>query len=217
MSHNPIGPWTERDLDILRTLALRVRLLTLEHLAGIWWADSRRGVNTARARMRKLTRAGFLHRYLMNVHPLLPLQRPAFVWHPGKRGPNEEKLSHQFRKRWTQVARPTSVFLATRRTVNLFGGYGKGRLGNPLEWDHDLHVGQVYCCYRKKKPREASLWLGEDAYPKAGFGLKDPDAFLRLPSGERARAIEFAGKYDAQRVRDFHLHCQTYEMPYELW
>ena len=59
--------------------------------------------------------------------------------------------------------------------------------------------------------------MGEAARPKAGFRIKDPDAFLIDAAGKVRRVIESGGKYEPDRVEAFHDHCVTEGLPYELW
>ena len=57
----------------------------------------------------------------------------------------------------------------------------------------------------------------EDCLPKAGYRIKDPDAFLVNSAGEVLRVIESAGRYSIAQIESFHDHCVQYGLPYELW
>jgi len=63
----------------------------------------------------------------------------------------------------------------------------------------------------------ASLWLGEHALSKAGFRVKDPDAFLVDANRRVLKVIESAGRYGPQQVQSFHDHCVEFDLSYELW
>ena len=83
--------------------------------------------------------------------------------------------------------------------------------------NHDLLLAAVYIRYRTKKPELAALWHGEDAVAIAERGVKNPDALLIDDAGHVTRVIESAGRYSLRQLESFHRHCQTAELPYELW
>jgi hypothetical protein len=68
-----------------------------------------------------------------------------------------------------------------------------------------------------QRPELAALWMGEHGMPKAGYRIKDPDAFLCGESGQVLRVIESAGRYSVEQVQSFHEHCEVHDLPYELW
>ncbi len=209
---------TDRDLQLLETLALKVRMFTLEQIASGWWGTTTRTLFNARRRLHQLIKAGFLLRYTLDARPLLASARPVFSWSPGEPPPEAEAISWKLQSRWAEgkPSRPTKIYMASQRAVNLFGGYG-GHLKDPFSATHDLHMGQVYLYYFHHRPREAARWLGEDAFEKAGYGIKDPDAFICNEQGERIRVVDFGGSYDASRVAAFHVYCWERYLPYELW
>jgi hypothetical protein len=207
--------WTNRDLDIVETLTRRVTLLAIGQIVRIWWptAGSPRVV---RRRLRRLVAAGLIDCRLVNIHPILPLAGPLVSWTPEKPEPDAEAIASSTRARWYTHCEPQEVYLATKLSANLFGSTSN-RLP-PLEHrDHDLLLAEVYTLYRERRPQEASLWVGEHALSKAGYRVKDPDAFLIDPTGKCCRAIESAGHYDSTRIEEFHQHCFTRNLPYELW
>ncbi len=208
--------WTQRDIDILRTLALKVRMLTLKQVANLWWKPSPRRMSNARRRLRLMCDADLLSSYSLNTHPLLNLELPVCAWQPGDRRPSPGKVSYGLRSRWTEPSIPQTVYMATKKSIFLFASYSSGLPSKPFDWTHDLHVAVVYCYYHRHRPEEFPLWIGEDALPKAGFRVKDPDAFI-VRSGQAKKVVEFGGRYDKQRCLDFHLHCEDRELPYELW
>ena len=57
----------------------------------------------------------------------------------------------------------------------------------------------------------------EDVFPKAGFRIKNPDAFLLDDSGKPMRVVESAGRYGIPQIESFHQHCVERDLPYELW
>ena len=105
---------------------------------------------------------------------------------------------------------------AGKRAANVYGT-SAGRLAAVNHRDHDALLGAVFAHYRLNRPHEAVDWIGEDARPKAGFRIKDPDAFLVDAAGTPYRAIESAGGYAPAQVEAFHQHCVENQLAYELW
>lgn len=210
-----ISAWTQRDYDIVQTLAIRLRLIAISQVVRLWWPTQSTQRN-ARHRLRQLVEAGLLLRYIINAHPLLESQRPLAAWNPGQQLPNCRAVSGQSRSRWKHGAVPTEVYVASKKAAHLFGGdsYGLPALEHR---DHDLLLADAYLAYRGQRPAEAANWIGEDFLPKAGFRIKDPDAFLIDRTGRPTRVIESAGRYSTKQIASFHEHCQDLSLPYELW
>jgi hypothetical protein len=208
--------WTPRDLDIVETLAAKVRLLTPAQVARGWWPPGGHGEGHARRRLRLLARAGLLCSYRVNVHPVQQPDAPAIRWKPGEPGPDVEAVSSKLQARWTEPARPTTVYTASPGAASLFGCSG-GDLPELTHRDHDLLLGEIFIAYLRNEPAAARRWVGESARPKAGYRMKDPDAFLLDEAGSTLRVIESGGKYGPDRVEAFHEHCAEYRLPYELW
>lgn len=207
--------WTNRDMDIVETLTRRVSMLSLGQIVRIWWpaAGSPRIV---RRRLRRLIAGGLIDCRLVNVHPVNGLREPLVSWAPGGPEPDAEVVAKRIRARWTAPCEPQEIYTATRLSANLFGSTSRG-LPDLEHRDHDLILAEVYTFYREQRPQEACLWVGEHALPKAGYRIKDPDAFLVNSAGTRRRAINSAGHYDSARIETFHEHCFCENLPYELW
>ncbi len=109
-----------------------------------------------------------------------------------------------------------TVCVAAPRTANCFGSTAAG-LPKQEHLNHDLRLAAVYAAYRLQRPELAALWIGEHALPKAGYRIKDPDAFLRRGDGQPFRVIESAGRYSTDQVQSFHEHCESHGLAYELW
>ncbi|MBA3313066.1 MAG: hypothetical protein H0W30_19815 [Gemmatimonadaceae bacterium] len=208
-------PLTTRDHDICLALTQRVRLLTVPQVAAVWWPETTAS-RTVHRRLEHLARQGWLERHVVNARPLLPVTKPLAAWAPGKREPDAERIAEATQSRWTLPAEPTEIVVATARTACLLGSTAKS-LPPPEHRDHDLRLSAVYVHYRLKHPELASLWLGEHALSKAGFRVKDPDAFLLDAHRRVLRVIESAGRYGPQQVESFHQHCVEFDLPYELW
>ena len=207
--------WTQRDYDILQSLAIRIRMLSVTQATQIWWPQ-RESLRDSRRCLRRLTAGGLVHRYVINAHPLLAVTAPLTSWKPGQLEPDCHELSLAARRRWNRPTIPLEVFTASKQTANLFGGvaYGLPRLE---QRDHDLLLADAFVAYRCNRPSEAEHWVGEDFLPKAGFRIKDPDAFLINDHGQMTHVIESAGRYTPKQINSFHEHCSALDLPYELW
>jgi hypothetical protein len=207
-----------RDDDILRTLALRLRLLSLDQVASTWWEPGERGLVNARRRLALLVDAGMLRRLRVQVRPLPPLDRPALAWRPDDPEPDFGAVAWCLQSRWKEPARATTVYIATRRGANQYGGRQRGELRREFQATHDLGVSAIYLRLRATNECEAKDWIGEDVLAPHRRGEKLPDAVLAHGPEARPRMVlEFGGSYDADRVRLFHRSCVDERQPYQLW
>jgi hypothetical protein len=114
--------------------------------------------------------------------------------------------------------RRTTVYIATRKAANQFGGRLRGAIKYDLQAPHDLGVAQVYLQLLRTDPRAAECWVGEDILRLSRRRQKLPDAAITDGPDKRIfTAIEFGGAYDAERLRGFHRHCAAPKLPYQLW
>ena len=63
---------TDRDLELLDVLTLRVRLLTLRQVTELWWPNGE-NQRCARRRLECLEAAKLIEIHRVNAHPLLPV------------------------------------------------------------------------------------------------------------------------------------------------
>lgn len=206
--------WTDQDLELVETLARRVRLLSAEQRARLSWR-SPGGKTCDRPRLRKLMAAGLLCRSVVNARPLAA-SRPLFRWKPGDDAPDCQRLAEAIAARWPLASWPVEVCWASPLAAQLFGS-SAGRLSALEHRDHDLLLADAYVQYRIREPMLAKRWCGEDARPKAGYRIKDPDAFILGDGGAVVRVVESAGRYGRKQLEDFHEHCADAELPYEWW
>lgn len=207
---------TERDIDILTMLTSRVRLLALRmvfEVFGVAECSQRHGL---KRRIRSLVQSRLIDAHWVNAQPVPELRRPLLVWMPGQDEPDVERISSAARNRPVLEPAPTLVLTATGFSANLMGSTAVG-LPRLEQLDHDLRLAAVYVHYRQRHPQLASQWIGEHVLPKAGFQIKDPDAFLCDANGRVRRVIEAAGRYSTEQVRSFHDHCSEHDLPYEMW
>lgn len=207
-----------RDQEILKALAVKVRILSLPQIAIAWWGDTDQPQVFARRRLNELRDANLVRESTVPASPPLDLSAPVVVWKPGQLAPDHSAVARVLLNRWPPVpTRPTTVFAATEPTNNLYGGPLSVRPIHLAHVDHDLHVGEVYLRFLREHPALAQRWQGEDVRPKSGYRLKDPDAMLAFEGSARVHVVEFGGRYDVERVRDFHNDCAKRDRSYEIW
>ncbi|MDZ4684003.1 MAG: hypothetical protein SH850_02870 [Planctomycetaceae bacterium] len=205
--------WSPAEQDLLRTIALRVRLVTATQIVRGWFADATNRERSPEDVIARLVTAGLMEHRRTEAHPLLDLRQPLFAWKAGTPEPSDNQLraiAERSRARWDQPHQSVEVSLATKRATALFGAFVDARGSRPHEATHDLHLTEVYLVYRRRFPRLATQWHGEAEFPKMGFEIahmKDPDAFLIDRTGAATRIIEFAGSYEADHLKAFHIHC----------
>lgn len=207
----------DRDQEILRTLALKVRLLSLAQLAAAWWPDSPAAISTTRRRMNQLTGLGLVAALKVLARPVPEVTAPVACWRPSEPPPHFGALAWTLQSRWTEQPRQTTVYVATRKAAHFFGGYAHGTLKHDYQATHDLGVAAVYLHFRAEAPSSAAEWVGEDVLRRLSRRHKLPDAVLGQSPTRPRLIIEFGGAYHAARVRHFHDDCQSRGLPYEIW
>lgn len=207
--------WSAPELDVLDALTRRVRLMTIRQVSDIWWPQCAAQSETSR-QLKRLRQASLIQRSVIVAHPRLAPRRPVVSWEPGGPTPDLAAATHRIRLRWNQTPEPIEVYWASEQAANLFGSAARSMAG-PCHRDHELLLSDVFVFYRMREPQLARRWGGESIFPKAGFRIKDPDAFLFDDDGNVCRVIESAGRYGLAQVRTFHRHCVENQLPYELW
>jgi hypothetical protein len=206
---------TPRDRDILQTLALKVRLFTQRQIADHWFGSE---LVNARRRLKRLASAMLLARCTVHARSLPPMESPLVIWQPGQLPPEFGPVAYRCQQRWRRrPPRPCTVWLATDRTAQLFGGVHRGGLKHPTQATHDLGVAAVWLRLSEVSPTWADAWRGEDLLAHTRRGQKIPDAFIVDVDEQVDWVIEFGGAYDASRVAAFHNDCADRSLPYQLW
>lgn len=203
-----------RDDSIVRALAVKVRLLSLEQIAATFWPQAQTA-DRARRRLTALKRRGLVDRLEVLARPLREVGEPTFSWTPGEESPDERVVARHLRAP-PEKPRPTTVYVATKQGRRRFAGKLDLRLDR-RHVTHDLHVAAIYLRLLQADPGAAEAWLGEDARGKAGYRVVDPDAVIGPRSHSPPIAIEVATNYDHRRVRRYHDCCEERGMAYQLW
>ena len=207
---------TKRDVEILETLAYRVRFFSLEQICRTWWSGSGVDCSTAQRRLNRLVKAGWLVHSVVSVPPELELEGPVFCWSPGDEEPDFYKLAWAFQKRWRELPRNTHIYYVGPAARRRFGG----RAGGPkrlTQIRHDLHIGTVYLRLMETTSDVVNRWISEDDLAKERKDQKLPDGLLRATATEPEIVIEFAGAYDAEHIQSFHVDCLERSVRYQLW
>lgn len=208
---------TGREREIVSALASKIKMLSAEQIVREWWPVSEAAGRNARRRLSELVAAGLLARQRVEARPLLPMEAPVFRWQPGEAAPDFASLSWQLQKRWTEPAREVTAYLGTRRAASIFGGRADGRMKNPAQATHDIHLGGLYLKLRGTAPTLAAGWIGEEILAPTRERQKLPDAILHDGEGRPRLVVEFGGAYPRERVEAFHEDCAARDLPYELW
>lgn len=210
---------TTRDDEILDTLTLRVRVLTLEQVVRTWWPSYTHGLQSALRRLRQLEGEGSIRIFDMLAHPELSLVEPVFTWRAREPAPDFDKVAYRLSARWNLPPIRHTALIATRKMGQHYGGWG-GRHPRPTERTHDLHMAALYLMKRAASPEARRYWLSEEKLRERRAGQKHtqrqhlPDAIIARP---KRTAIEFGGAYKVDKLRSFHLYCERIGLPYEMW
>jgi hypothetical protein len=208
---------TAREREIVTTLAVKIQMLAFETILREWWPSSESAKTNARRRLSGLVEARLLTRERVLARPLLRRTEPAFRWKPGEAAPDFGKLSYQLQSRWTEPPREITVYLATRRAASIFGGRADGRVKNPSQVTHDIHLGALYLKLLREAPTLAAGWVGGQILAPTRVHQKLPDAILHDAEGRPRLVLEFAGSYPKDRLQAFHEDCDRRGLPYELF
>lgn len=207
---------TSRDRELLDTLAVRVRVLTLTQVARTWWGATANPKRQSRERLARLERAGWVETFTATARPELTLAGPLATWKQGGDEPDMDALAYALQVRWQESAKVQPMVTAKLQAGKLFGGDG-GRKPRASETTHDLHLSSIYLKLRSENAKLASTWRSEARLAKEradGVG-KVPDAMI-IDRGQR-RVIEFGGSYSARKLREFHTYCAQQKWAYEIW
>lgn len=207
---------TSRDRELLDTLAMRIRVLSLSQVARTWWHSAANPQRSSRERLARLEAAGWVTLFRATARPELTLEGPLATWKQSNEEPDMGALAYALKMRWEASARVQVMAIATVQAGKLFGGHG-GRKPRRSEATHDLHLASVYLKLRSENAKLASTWQSEARLAKqrpGGVG-KVPDAMV-IDCGQR-RVIEFGGSYSACKLRDFHNYCAQRRWSYEIW
>ncbi|MGD9854068.1 MAG: hypothetical protein AB7U20_03875 [Planctomycetaceae bacterium] len=207
-----------RDWEILRTLSLCVRMLSLRQISRTWWGCCESGHQVALDRLNRLVRGGWLWCRHAFAQPLSPLMSPQASWHSGQWIPDFGPLAWRLRQRWDCPAEPVKIYLATSRTARHFGGRRRDVIARPFQIAHDLGVAEMFLAVRQQRPHLVRWWIDEDRLAPFRRRQKLPDAVLaESPRAPIQLVLEFGAGYSKQRLAAFHRDSESRGLPYEIW
>ncbi len=206
---------SSRDRQLLETLTRRVRVVSVAQAARSFWGHTTAPEDNARRRIAALRQAGYVSQLTVLSHPELGLSAPVLTWRPQGPPPDFGTTAYGLKARWTEKPHPTSVVIATTAAASWLGGWG-GRHPRPSEGTHDIHVAAVYLRMLRDAPARARFWQSEaQILASSRRGGRLPDAMIVGP--KEKTVIEFGGAYSKRKLAEFHHHCATRGLPYEIW
>ena len=208
---------TDRDREILKVLATRVRLLSVDQIGRTWWGYTRYPTLNAKRRLKCLEQAGLVQTETVTAHPEILVSQPVFRWKPGEIEPHLGPISWRLQKRWKQHPTEACVAFATKKAAVLFAGRS-GRSPRASEATHDIHLGAVYLHFRKHRPSHAAFWMPETQmrHTARGSSFTVPDAVIQRPNPTALEFIvEFGGAYSTPKLERF--HAEHRHLTYEIW
>lgn len=208
---------THRDKQILEALSRCVKVFSVEQVASTWWPESPWSRKHAIRRMSSLQSSGFVESTTLMVRPVQKIEVPIVVWKEGHPVPDMGALSYQLKHRWDIPPESTRVYVASRKSAQMFGGFkGKLRLD---ERSHDLVLSSVFLLkfrefFQGRAGEDPGQWISESLIrqQRQDHNQKLPDALLRPRT-----VIEVGGRYGKDKLEAFHLYCETNALHYEIW
>ena len=190
---------------VVQLLTQHVRVLGAHQLSGL-------NLRQASRLLKRLHALRMLSVRTVIVPPELPLAGPLFSWEPGTAPPTFDRLAWQLASRWRGKPHRMLIAYATAETCYAVGSSFAGRAPRRTEVSHDLHVTAIYLKLVRENPERARLWIHEDAIrAPSEVGQLIPDAMV----GDTA--IEFGGRYRAEKLRAIHRGHAIAGRSYELW
>jgi hypothetical protein len=206
--------WSKSERMLLDALTNRVAVLTVSDARRIWNCCSDN--ESFRRALPRLVRGQLIELYEVSVRKAARSSQP--ILHV-LRGQHSEVdcvgVSRRLKERWTRSQHGIRVMTASRTSANLFGSSASGlpTLGHR---EHDVLLGNVFTHYASNAPDAARKWIGEHALPKAGYRIKDPDAFL-ADQGVPYRIVESGGSYGAAQVKSLVEFAHEQNLELEVW
>lgn len=193
------------DAAIIHMLTHSVRLISDYQLPSLQRQQ-------ARQLLRRLETQGLVQLKTVMTHAELSLSAPLVVWQPGEDPPLYDRVAWQLASRWQGKWRTTMIASPTKLAQLITGGPLGMRPLRRTEIVHDLHVTGLFLKFVQEVPARARYWIHEDANRDGrAKGELIPDAMIGLT------AIEFGGRYRADKLRAIHRGHAMAERPYEIW
>lgn len=210
---NP-GIWSKHERFLVDAVTNRVSVLAMGDGRRIW--NSLGAEQSFRHGLIRLMAAQLLEVYAVCIRRSDWSTTPiCFVGIEQRSQINHREVSAKLKGRWSHSRKLTHVLTASRNAANLFGStsFGLPPLGHR---EHDVLLGTVYANYVLRAPEDSRAWVGEHALPKAGYRMKDPDAFL-MKQRKPYRIVESGGSYGTRQVESLVNFAADRKLPLEIW
>ena len=211
---------TERDDDMLFTLARPVRALSVPQIARTYFSAAENPERATRLRLRKLAADDWVQIVVMTAQPETPLATPLATWAPGQSEPDLSHVARILQTRWREPVEQIDAVVATVKTARRYGGVGE-RIPRRSEATHDIHLAQLYLKFRAEAPERAAGWIGEDiisAQRKTQAERAQPLPDALIVEGNKSTIIEMGGSsYTSDKLYLLHDYSAREAMPYEIW
>jgi len=204
------------ETDLLRVLAVRLRVMAITQLARFYWGNSSQPLRNAQSSVARLVRHDWLVEAELLARPVSELFGPVATWAPGNPVPDFSAVAAELHQRARGDAVQVCVVTASARARACFGSGGQPPRLTLTQLTHDLHVAEVFFRLRRNglDPRR---WVGEDEGP-AGWPLAErPDAVLLDEGGRWLGGVEYGGDYPPERLRRLHAALESIHLAYEVW
>ena len=206
---------TPKDLDILHSLTLRLRVMTVRQISQLWWPRdvSRQAVLR---RLTQLQSYGYLKICLANIHPTWPVEMPLLNWSPGEPTPNFDVVSNVDMTRWCRPSVSTTVCIASESAGALMG-CNAGHLPSAVNLDRELRLGSVYVHTMLMPDRRTGAWTGKRGLPTALRSSGSAEITFLDSAMNPIRALDAAGRWSPRRFESLHNDCVHRGLAYEVW
>lgn len=203
---------TQRDGEVVGTLARCLSVMTVEQVRRGWWPDARSAAACTR-RLRALANQRLLlRRCLVAVSPV-PLDGPLLSWKPGESLPDFGPPLIEARRRASGPPVALPVVMAAAAGAALAGG--TAHEPRPSDVTHDLLLAEAVLRIRTDEPETLRFWH------RGGGGRRRPgdrvaDATLARPG--RPLHLEVVGSsYTRTKLVLLHRYFEANHAEYQLW
>lgn len=189
----------------------RARIGVEAHVARMMAFHGVHNREVCRRATRQLVAGGLLGRKVILAREPPELQAPIVTCSPGDAPFDFDAVAWLLERRADAPLLPLEVFFATKRCVNLLGGYTKGRPSKQAQAGHDLLVPSAFLRLLETDPALAAGWVGEDGCAaildrpagrrRPAKGEKQPDALIFDSERRPVMACEVGGLYGPARLR----------------
>ena len=187
---------------LVRRFARAGRVFTDTQLA-TRYADSKRPLVAARKTVERAKQKQLVTTEWAVLHPILELDSPLAEWKVDAAAPNFERIGYAAQSRWKRQPLRTLVVTPT------VAGDGTGRTVRARELLHDIHVTELGLEF-------GDAFTHEDRFDEITWRFDfRPDGIVSV-DGETI-AVDFCGRYSAEKIARIHTNYSAAGVPYRLY